>query len=166
MRTDVRRLRVAGPSDIGEVMTIESAPAYAGQVGHWPRERHLQEMKQPSSRYLVLETSDGEVEGFAIVQGIASPDRKAHLKRIAVREAGSGAGAILLRQLLDWLFCETETHRFDLDVFEDNERARRAYEKAGFRVEGLLRDYHRRSDGSFASMWMMSILRPEWQSTG
>lgn len=166
MRTDMGRLRLATLIDLPEVMAIESTPAYEDQVGRWPEERHQREMALSSSRYFVLESVKGGIDGFAIVQGIGSVDRRAHLKRIAVRKAGRGNGSILLRQLLEWLFRETETHRVDLDVFEANDRARRAYEKAGFRAEGLLRDYHRRPDGSFASMWMMSILRPEWESGG
>jgi RimJ/RimL family protein N-acetyltransferase len=157
-------LRVASSSDLDAMMAIESIPTYADQVGRWPRERHLEEMALPSSRYFVLEGAGGDLLGFAILQGLGDSDRKTHLKRIAVREPGKGFGSLLLRLLLDWVYRETETHRVDLDVFRDNPRARRAYEKAGFTAEGLLRDYHRRPDGSFASMWLMSILRPEWRS--
>lgn len=120
-------------------------------------------MALASSRYFLLDNAKGDVTGFALMQGFGDPDLKVHLKRIAVREAGKGHGALLLRELLDWVFAETDTNRVDLDVFEDNKRAKRAYEKIGFKVEGLLRDYHRRSDGKFASMWVMSILRREWQ---
>ena len=49
-----------------------------------------------------------------------------------MREAGRGSGSALLRGVLDWLFAETDTNRVDLDLFVGNERAKRAYEKAGF----------------------------------
>jgi len=45
----------------------------------------------------------------------------------------------------------------------ENERARRAYAKAGFE-EGVRRDYHRDADGSFRSMRLMSLLSPEWET--
>ena len=59
-----------------------------------------------------------------------------HLKRIAVREPGAGTGSRLLAAALEWLFTGTRTNRVDLDVYVENERARRAYEKAGFRQVG------------------------------
>ena len=120
-------------------------------------------MTRSSSHYLVLR-EDGEVAGFAIVQRLDDTDRKAHLKRIAVRHAGRGAGSVLLQGVIDWLFTTTMTNRLDLDVFVGNDRARRAYEKAGFELEGVLRDYHRNSDGSFSSQWLMSILRRDWEA--
>ena len=56
-----------------------------------------------------------------------------------MREAGQGLGSILLEALLDHLYATTEVNRIDLDVFLGNDRARRAYEKAGFQVEGAAR---------------------------
>jgi RimJ/RimL family protein N-acetyltransferase len=154
----------ATPADVDAIMAIESDPAYAGLVGHWPREQHLAEMALPSSRYFALRSAAADVVGFAIVQRLDNPDRKAHLKRIAVRYAGSGAGTVLLRAVVDWVYSNTDTNRLDLDVFVGNDRARRCYEKAGFQVEGVLRDYHRNADGSFSSQWLMSILRRDWEA--
>lgn len=154
----------ASPADVDAIMKIESDPAYAGLVGQWPRDQHLAEMKLSSSRYFVLRRKGDEIAGFALVQRLDDRDRKAHLKRIAVREAGSGAGTILLRAVLDWVYAHTEINRLDLDVFVGNDRARRCYEKAGLRVEGVLRDYHRNGDGSFSSQWLMSILRSDWEA--
>jgi RimJ/RimL family protein N-acetyltransferase len=156
----------AAPSDIAAIRAIESDPRYDGLVGRWTEARHREEMALPSSAYFVLRGGDGAVGGFALVQNLGDSDRKCHLKRIAVREPGAGAGSILLRGVLDLLFGETDVNRIDLDVFLGNDRARRAYEKAGFAVEGVLRDYHRAADGSFASMWLMSILRRDWDLIG
>ena len=154
----------ASEADIEAMMRIESDPRYDGLVGRWPRERHAAEMALPGSRYFVLREADGSVAGFALVQGFGDEDRKLHLKRIVVREAGGGAGSMLLRGVLDRIYAETETNRIDLDVFIGNDRARRAYEKAGFRLEGVLRDFHRNEDGSFSSMWLMSVLRRDWEA--
>ena len=158
-------LSVAGPSDIAAIMEIESMPAYRDLVGSWTRERHLEETALASSCYFTLRKGEW-LEGFALVQGLGDPDLKVHLKRIAVREPGRGTGSELLRGVVDTLFGETRTNRIDLDVFVGNERAKRAYEKAGFTAEGVLRDWHRNADGSFSSMWMMSILRRDWQESG
>ena len=156
-------IELATADDVPAMMRIEADPSYAGLVFHWPKERHLEEMALASSRYFVLRDSGGEVLGFALVQGLSGPDRKAHLKRIAVREAGAGFGSILLGGVLDQLYRDTDVNRIDLDVFVGNDRARRAYEKAGFKLEGVMRDFHRNADGSFSSMWLMSMLRRDWE---
>jgi diamine N-acetyltransferase len=150
-------------SDIPGIMAVERTPGFEELVGRWSHERHAAEMTKPSVRYFVRRDSGGVV-GFAIVQNLGDSDRRVHLKRIAVRSAGQGAGSELLRAVLDWLFAETDTNRVDLDLFVGNERARRAYEKAGFQVEGRLRDYHRDAAGTYRDMWLMSILRREWNS--
>ena len=64
--------------------------------------------------------------------------------------------------MLDICFNELATHRVELFVHLHNERARRVYAKIGFTEEGILRDVQRNKDGSFRSMRLMSILKPEW----
>ena len=150
--------------DIEAIRAIEAAPAYEGLVGRWPSQRHREEMAKPTSGYFLLRDAAGAVAGFALVQGFGGEDRKVHLKRIAVAEPGQGAGSILLRRIVDLVFSKTDANRIDLDVFLDNERARRAYEKAGFREEGVLRDWHRNADGSFATVRLMSVLRRDWDA--
>ena len=149
----------AASKDIAAIRSIEADPRYKGLVGRWSEARHRKEMALRSVRYFVLRAGDGKVAGFALLQGFGDPDLKVHLKRIAVREPGAGLGSILLEGVLERIYAETEVNRIDLDVFCGNDRARSAYEKAGFQVEGVLRGYHRNSDGTFADMWLMSVLR-------
>lgn len=137
---------------------IEADPRYDGLVGRWTERQHRREMAKASSRYYVLRGADGAVHGFTLLQGFGDPDRKVHLKRIAVREPGGGLGSLLLEGVLDRVYAETDVNRIDLDVFVGNDRARRAYEKAGFQLEGVLREYHRDGE-AFADMWLMSVLR-------
>jgi RimJ/RimL family protein N-acetyltransferase len=151
----------AGPEDIAAIRRIEADPRYEGLVGRWSEIQHRDEMARKSSLYFVLRDSSGAVAAFALLQGFGDADRKLHLKRIAAREPGRGLGSRLLEMLLDHLYATTDVNRIDLDVFLGNDRARRAYEKAGFRVEGVLRDNHRRPDGSFSSQWLMSVLRAD-----
>ena len=157
-------ITAAGEADIEAIRRIEAAPGYEKLVGRWPGERHREEMAKASSRYFLLRDVEGGIAGFALVQGFGDEDLKLHLKRIAVRDPGRGAGSLLLRGVVDRIFEETQTNRIDLDVFLDNERARRAYEKAGFREEGVLRDWHRNADGSFTTVRLMSVLRREWEA--
>ena len=156
---------VATTDDIPAIMAIERGPGFEGLVGRWSSDQHAEEMAKASVRYLILR-ENGEVSGFALLQRIGDPDARVHLKRIAVRAPGAGTGSRLLSAVLDWLFANTETNRVDLDVYIENERARRTYEKAGFQLEGRLREYHLGADGTRRDVWLMSILRREWESSG
>ena len=152
----------ATEADIPAIMEIERTPGFEGFVGRWAREKHVDEMANDSTIYFVLR-SGGDVKAFAIFQQLGEPDLRVHLKRIVARNAGQGSGTRLLGNALEWLYSETQTNRVDLDLFVDNERARRTYEKLGFIVEGRLRDYHRSVDGRIRDALIMSILRKDWE---
>jgi RimJ/RimL family protein N-acetyltransferase len=151
----------ATQTDIPAIMAIERTPGFEEHVGRWSEEQHSAEMAKDSSRYFVLRDG-GAVKAFAIFQKIGESDLRVHLKRIVASQVGQGAGSRLLQSALGWLYTETETNRVDLDLFVENERARRAYEKLGFIVEGRLRDYHRSVDGRLRDALIMSILRKDW----
>ncbi|WP_197372312.1 GNAT family N-acetyltransferase, partial [Streptomyces clavuligerus] len=55
--------------------------------------------------------------------------------------------------------------RISLEVYAFNPRARRAYEKAGFVAEGVLRDALL-WEGERVDATVMSILAPEWFQHG
>jgi [ribosomal protein S5]-alanine N-acetyltransferase len=60
--------------------------------------------------------------------------------------------------------CETlNLHRVWLHVYEDNPRGIRAYEKVGFRREGVLRQDNYR-DGRYWDTLVMAVLRDEWDA--
>ena len=58
------------------------------------------------------------------------------------------------------IFERHQPNRLWLDVFPDNERARRLYKKTGFVEEGLLRENYF-WNGEFRSVVIMSILARE-----
>ena len=144
-------------------MPIERGEGYARLVGRWDAEQHASEMENPSSRYL-LAREGTDVVAFAILQYVGSPNRNIRLKRIAVRHAERGVGSAFLSLVLTICFTELAAHRVELFVHMENERARRVYDRAGFIVEGVLRDFHRDADGSFRSMRLMALLQPDWMA--
>ncbi|WP_430649646.1 GNAT family N-acetyltransferase [Bradyrhizobium retamae] len=105
---------------------------------------------------------EADIAGFAILQNIGSENQCLRLRRIAVQDAGHGIGSRFLHSLLKICFDDLGAHRVELFVFEDNERAYRAYLKNGFVEEGIVRDIHRDAEGTFRSMRLMSLLRSEW----
>jgi RimJ/RimL family protein N-acetyltransferase len=73
-----------------------------------------------------------------------------------------GYGTEVMRLLLNHGFTTLNLNRIFLRVYEDNPRAIRAYEKAGFVHEGRLRqaEFH---DGRYLDVLLMSVLESEWK---
>lgn len=74
---------------------------------------------------------------------------------------GQGYGTEATTLMLAHAFERLGLHRVGLSVFSFNDRAIRSYEKAGFRIEGRLRDAIVR-DGRYWDEIQMGALRPEW----
>jgi RimJ/RimL family protein N-acetyltransferase len=79
-------------------------------------------------------------------------------------EWGKGYGTDAVRAIVDFGFGELRLERIWLEVWTENPRARRAYEKVGFTREGTLRS-DRWEDGRLTDGDLMSILRDEWQAS-
>ena len=75
---------------------------------------------------------------------------------------GHGLGTWAVETTRDFAFAELGIHRLELDVFSINPRARHVYEKAGFKVEGVLRDTIWLGDG-YCDDVLMAILEDEWR---
>lgn len=143
------RLSPLTPADIPEVMRIERLPGYDAYVGRWEADEHTAELASPDARYFGLRT-DGGLAGFVILQKLREP--RVRLRRIAVDGAGRGLGAVILRDVMDWVFDTTDAGALHLDVHVDNARAHRAYVREGFAERGLADPIHR----------LMEISRAEW----
>jgi RimJ/RimL family protein N-acetyltransferase len=76
---------------------------------------------------------------------------------------GQGYGPDACRAMLGWAFNTLNLHRVDLEVFDYNPRARRCYEKVGFKPEGTRRQaiYH---DGRYHDTTHMGLLKDELKS--
>jgi RimJ/RimL family protein N-acetyltransferase len=85
---------------------------------------------------------------------------------ISIGEKGEwnkGYGTDALHAICDFGFGELRLWRIELEVYEGNARARRSYEKAGFTLEGTLRQRHF-AQGRHADVLIMALLRPEWEA--
>jgi diamine N-acetyltransferase len=162
-------IRAAEPGDspqgdIAKIMAIEQIPKFRSYIGAWTAEEHRRAMADPDTEYFVACSEDGTVEGFAILQGITSAHHSIHLKRIAVRTPNRGVGRVLLEYATSRAFQHHRAHRFWLDVFETNTRARRVYEAYGFRYDGVLREAILR-DGEYHTLALMSLLDREYTAS-
>jgi RimJ/RimL family protein N-acetyltransferase len=82
---------------------------------------------------------------------------------IGPRGRDRGLGSEATRLIVGYGFERLGLHRISLEVYAFNPRARRAYEKAGFRVEGVLRE-SLRYNGAWIDATVMAVLAPEWSA--
>jgi len=109
---------------------------------------------------------DDTLIGFVAIHSIEW-NNQAGVLSIGIGEPsyrGRGYGADALRLALRYAFDELNLHRVGLDVISNNAQAIRAYERVGFKHEGLLREAVMR-DGQRHGRIVMGILREEWEAS-
>lgn len=125
----------------------------------------LKKCVEDKDRYdFLIFSPQGKIIGESVLNEIDWELRKANF-RIALfhpEDCGKGIGSWAIRHTLDFAFREVKLHRVELDVFSFNPRAIRAYEKAGFRREGILRDAVKDGD-KYGDDILMAILEEEWR---
>ena len=122
-------------------------------------------ISDPDRYDFLLFSPDGRIIGESVLNEIDWDLRSANF-RIAIfhpTDRGKGIGSWMIRTARNFAFETLKLHRLSLDVFSFNQRAERAYARAGFRREGVLRDAVRDGDG-YADDILMAILEPEWQA--
>ncbi|MGN1347080.1 MAG: GNAT family N-acetyltransferase [Eubacteriales bacterium] len=115
--------------------------------------------------FLIL-APDGRIIGESVLNEIDWELRAANF-RICIfhpSDCGNGIGTWATEVTRDFAFEVLGLHRLSLDVFSFNPRAEKAYAKAGFRREGVLRDAVRDGD-RFADDILMAILEEEWRKS-
>jgi len=152
-------LRRATPEDLAFLMTLEEETCRQGFTGTDPVEEHECAMRDGDFGYFIVE-AEGRPAGFAILSGLASENRSILIKRVAVSNPGRGHGREAMRLILRLAFTAHHAHRVWLDVYPENERARRVYRALGFQEEGTMRDCIWSGD-RFRSLILMSLLEDE-----
>ncbi len=123
--------------------------------------------RPPSTLYFIIELrSDGTPIGICDLRDINWIDRTGEFG-ITIGEPeywGQGYGTDATRTMLEIGFRWYNLHRIYLRVHADNQRAIRAYERAGFKHEGVLREATF-VDGQYVNVVMMSILADEFEAS-
>jgi RimJ/RimL family protein N-acetyltransferase len=154
------RVEPATAGDIPAIVAIERTPGFEDVVGRWTESEHAAALHSAAYKYFVARRHEQTI-GFAIFHDWDAANHVTLLKRIAVSAPGLGYGKAFLARLIDIVFAETRVWRLWLDVFPENERAKRAYEGVGFKAEGIARGaaYFR---GEHRDVVIMSLVRAEW----
>lgn len=117
--------------------------------------------------YAIHEVSTDRLIGLTTFSGLDA-DNASVLFHITIGEKdawGRGYGTEATELMLGHAFGRLGLHRVGLSVFAFNDRAIRAYQKAGFVVEGRLRQAIAR-DGRWWDELQMGALREEWLARG
>lgn len=113
---------------------------------------------------LILETLPGQRIGFISISEIDKENQKADIGMLIGEKEywDKGYGSDALITLLKHLLFDLGFNRIGLEVFEYNHRAKRVYEKIGFKVEGIERQGLLRKD-KYYDIYLMGILREEFE---
>lgn len=117
--------------------------------------------------FKLIVADSNEVVGHIELNDIDEKNKSATLCRVLIGAPslrGKGTGTQMVTKLLAIGFEQSGLHRIDLVVFDFNKAAINCYKRAGFKIEGRLRDARRFGD-QYWSLYQMSILAPEWKPT-
>ena len=109
-----------------------------------------------------VETLDGDLIGSCALRG-ESPENRAALLGIWIGDKhrwNGGYGTDAMQLLCRFGFEHMNLHRIELEVFADNPRALRVYEKVGFKTECCRRDADYRY-GRYRDIVVMGLLPDE-----
>jgi RimJ/RimL family protein N-acetyltransferase len=123
----------------------------------------LRMMAADALAYCIVELPDWRLVGFTTFSALDG-DNGSVLFHITIGERdawGRGLGTEATELMLEHAFERLGLHRVGLSVFSYNLRAIRAYEKAGFRIEGRQREAILR-DGRYWDEIQMGVLVDEW----
>ncbi len=150
-------------------MRIDSRPwrpVAPGSADSPYREQALRGDQSEVVPFSAVELATGELVGNALLWGIDLHNRNAHIG-ISLRPAfrGKHLGTDIVRVLCRYGFAVRGLHRLQVDTLADNDAMIGAATRAGFVLEGTLRQFAW-VDGSFADEVILSQLASEWRPAG
>lgn len=112
-------------------------------------------------------SSTQQLIGYAGISGISSRNKSGEYFIFIGDKTQwkKGLGTIVTQMVVNYGFETLNLHRIMLTVSQPNIGGVKAYERSGFKVEGVLRDACLR-DGIFHDKIVMSILQSEYKTIG
>ncbi|MEP7360514.1 MAG: GNAT family protein [Chloroflexota bacterium] len=167
-------LRRPSPSDLASVIRWYRDPEIARLTRYQTRQMSQPEIERffqvrmlapDALAYSIVELPSKRLIGFTTFSALDG-DNGSVMFHITIGERdawGRGLGTEATTLMLQHAFERLALHRVGLTVFSYNTRAIRAYEKAGFRIEGRQREAIQRQ-GVYFDEVQMGILAGEWLS--
>lgn len=148
LHTPRLRLDPMGPEHLDTVMSGLTDPELmrlTGTHATFTLERvrgHLERMPGAADRadWAIVRVADGRYLGEAVLNDLDVDNATMNFRIALDGEYGQGYGTEATRAVVDYGLDVVGLHRISLGVYAFNPRAVRAYEKCGFRHEGVARD--------------------------
>lgn len=157
-------LRPATPADFGFIRGLAGRPENAPFITDEDEAALADYLTDATVRLLIWEVG-GQPAGYALFCTVGDPSGAVELRRLALDASGGGQGQCFLRLLLDHGFGTLGAARVWLDASGENPRAMRVYERAGFTLEGRLRQHwYRPALGRVVDLMLYGMLRAEWEA--
>jgi aminoglycoside 6'-N-acetyltransferase len=157
-RVNLRRLE---ESDRAAMLELFAQPSIAARwLGTIGLDATVAGLYEHDDHVAFVMLVDREITGYIQFGEEADPDYRHASIDVSVDERwqGQGLGSDAVRALARWLVRERGHHRVTIDPAADNAAAIRAYEKAGFRRVGVMRQYERGPDGTWHDGLLMDLL--------
>ena len=139
---------MAGDRDLSGVLEVDEASF----TRPWTRAMYTSEfLSRDTSRLYVLRSPEFHVAGYCAAWFIVD---EVHINNLAVRPQCRcrGYGGALLQYVLAEA-SQAGLRRATLEVRRSNEAARRLYERFGFRIAGVRRDYYSHPTEDALILW-------------
>lgn len=163
-KTDLERMaRWSNDSEVTQYMVMGTVPNSGPIYCSWKSVYEEYELLQESEKdvvFAIIEKVSGDMIGLVGLYNISWIPRHAEL-RIVIGEKdcfGRGYGTEAIMLVVKYAFEKLNLNKVHLGVNANNVRAIKAYKKAGFVEEGVLRDYIYRN-GRYYDAMMMCVIR-------
>jgi len=134
-------------------------PASIGNTEKW----FAQNQENPRRIDFSFKNIDGNLLAMGGLTGIDTQHKHAEFYVMVSPDLhGKGIGKRVSMWLYNYAFSKYNLHKIYLYTNDDNISAYSIYEKAGFRLEGILRE-HKWKNGSFQNRRFYGMLRCEWE---
>jgi len=147
--------------DLRPLLEIVNHPEVARWWGSWTRTELEKEVANATLAFTI--EIDGRPGGYIAVNEESDPDSYGFDIDVFLDfdQVDKGIGTDAIRHVLQMMFEGRGHHRAEIYVNPGNKRARRAYEKVGFKDVGIVRKCARMDDGKWHDELLMDLLAEE-----
>jgi len=161
------RLRTTMRADRAALVAIRRTPeVHARWHGDDLEAEFDQALADEETVRLTIETLANEIVGLIQFYEELEPEyRHASIDiYVSPNHHRQGIAFDAITSLVDHLFGERGHHRLTIDPAASNVPAIECYTKVGFQPVGIMRQYERQADGTWANGLLMELLQSEWVS--
>jgi len=155
---DVPVLQAELHDDVATHIRADSRPWRPISPGSEASPYAVSNVRDDAAAFSVVELATGKLAGEAVLWGINTHHRNAHIGIALVSDCrGRGLGLDTVRVLCHYGFAILGLHRLQLETATDNEAMRRTAGQAGFSLEGVQREAFW-TDGRFVDDAIFGLL--------